>query len=329
LSVGRPKALRRQVSASTESFQGREKFDFWHEICRSSIVGIDCQPTDHGAFNAFAHGVVLDSMRILHVSVASHRAVLQPDASLDPDPTGVFVTFVTSGTMHIEQDGRSALIGHGDGVFGVADRPFVATCNDGSSFSMVRLPRSMWLRGPGCEEALTARSLAGVKGFGSVMHGFVTDFTRRVQTLDNYAIDRLSHICLDLLESCFDVMADDVDDNRASYKSATLLRVKQFIEANVESEKLSGHWVAAEMRLSQRYLNRLFESEGTSLVRYIWTRRLERAAKNLGNPKLRQRSISTIAHNLGFKNTSHFSYAFHGRFGLSPSDYRRQSQDDI
>ncbi len=323
------KSLRRQVSASTEAFEGQAKFDFWHEVCRSSIVGINCQPIDRGRFNGSAKGIMLDSTRVLNVSVAPHRAFRQPEALLDPDPAGVFVVFVTSGSMHIEQDGRQANIRQGDGVFGVVDRPFVATCNDWVSFSMVRLPRSMWMRGDRCEEALTARSLADVKGFGAMMYGFVSDFSRQVESLDNYAIDRLSHVCIDLLESCFDVMADDVDDDRASYKSATLLRVKQFIETNVESEKLSGHWVAAEMRLSHRYLNRLFESEGTSLVRYIWTRRLERAAKNLGNPRLRRSSISTIAHNLGFKNTSHFSYAFRGRFGLSPSDYRGQLHNDI
>lgn len=83
--------------------------------------------------------------------------------------------------------------------------------------------------------------------------------------------------------------------------------------------------VSRELRLSPRYINRLFETEDTSLSRYIWRRRLERTAENLRDPTLRCRSISLIAMDNGFNDLSHFSKAFRLRFDLSPREYRSQS----
>lgn len=80
--------------------------------------------------------------------------------------------------------------------------------------------------------------------------------------------------------------------------------------------------VAAALKLSPRYINQLLEAEGTSLSRYIWRQRLDRAASDLRNPAWSRRSISVIAMSHGFNDLSHFSKAFRQAFGTSPRDYR-------
>jgi AraC-like DNA-binding protein len=55
----------------------------------------------------------------------------------------------------------------------------------------------------------------------------------------------------------------------------TLTRVKFWIETHL-AEKLSGEEIARHCDLSLRHLNRLFESEDTSLMQYVWKRRLAR-----------------------------------------------------
>jgi AraC-like DNA-binding protein len=80
--------------------------------------------------------------------------------------------------------------------------------------------------------------------------------------------------------------------------------------------------VAAALKLFPRYINQLLEAEGTSLSRYIWRQRLDRAASDLRNPALSRRSISVIAMSHGFNDLSHFSKAFRQAFGTSPRDYR-------
>jgi transcriptional regulator GlxA family with amidase domain len=92
--------------------------------------------------------------------------------------------------------------------------------------------------------------------------------------------------------------------------------VKFWIETHL-AEKLSGETIARHRRLSLRHLNRLFETEDTSLMHYVWERRLARCRRDLSDPAQRHRSISEIALAAGFNNLSHFSRVFHARFGLS------------
>jgi AraC-like DNA-binding protein len=73
---------------------------------------------------------------------------------------------------------------------------------------------------------------------------------------------------------------------------------------------------------------RLVEAENTSLARYIWRRRLERAAIDLRDPARESLGISAIAMAHGFNDLSHFSRAFRQRFEMSPRAYRLGADAD-
>jgi len=317
------------VSASTEPFKAREKFDYWHQVCQSEIFRIECEALPGTHFDAFARGVALESTSVINIGIAPHRAIRRPDEMIDAKARGVFALFVRSGELLFEQDGRSLTVGAGDATFGCIDRRFVLGCQQWSCFSVVKLSTDLWTRPSTEEEAFTARSLAHVNELGSMISRFVMDFSGKVETLDGFAINRLSRVCADLLGTCFDMMSGSTNASRYSQRTATLSRVKLFIKANLADPNLCARTVASRLKLSTRYLNRLFESEGTSLMRYVWSQRLEGAASELANPRLRKASISTISFGLGFKNLSHFSYTFRERFGIPPSEYRRSFEKVI
>lgn len=315
------------VSASTEPLRAHERFDFWHNLCRRSVVDVECEPVAGEDFHACAKGIAFERLSLVRMDMSAHRAIRRPDKANDSDADGVLFAFVTAGELELEQDGRSVRIGAGDGTCCVVARPFVARYERRSSFTLLRLGGHLWTRPSTQEKQFTAKSLANAGQLGPMTSRFVRDFGSAIETLDIFAINRLAEVCVDLLDASIDVMTDEVDPFRSSYKRATLVRVKQFIQSNLDDRDLRGEDVALRLKLSTRYLNRLFESEGTSVGRYIWSQRLERASRNLVNPRLRRQSISTIAYEAGFKNLSHFSYVFHARYGMSPSDYRRFSMN--
>jgi AraC-like DNA-binding protein len=74
--------------------------------------------------------------------------------------------------------------------------------------------------------------------------------------------------------------------------------------------------------LSARYINNLFEDEETSLMRYVWRRRLENCRKELVNPVYAEHRISDIAFRWGFNDAAHFSRAFKQHFGCNPREIR-------
>jgi AraC-like DNA-binding protein len=69
-------------------------------------------------------------------------------------------------------------------------------------------------------------------------------------------------------------------------------------------------------------VQRLFESEGTTLSAFVLERRLQRAYRILSDNRFADRSISSIAFESGFGELSYFNRSFRKQFGASPSAVR-------
>jgi transcriptional regulator GlxA family with amidase domain len=82
--------------------------------------------------------------------------------------------------------------------------------------------------------------------------------------------------------------------------------------------------LAAELRLSPAYLQRLFKNEtGVCMGEWLSEQRLRRAAYLLSSSYL---SIKEITHAIGYEHTSSFIRAFERRFLQAPARYRKQNE---
>jgi AraC-like DNA-binding protein len=104
---------------------------------------------------------------------------------------------------------------------------------------------------------------------------------------------------------------------------ARLRAVKDDIEAHLADGNLTPVVVARRQRISDSYIRKLFESEGTSFTQYVLARRLGRAHRMLTDPRWAERSIASIAFDAGFGDLSHFNKMFKRLYGATPSDVRR------
>ncbi len=94
------------------------------------------------------------------------------------------------------------------------------------------------------------------------------------------------------------------------------------MECNLENEDLDVPAVASAMHVSAKHLHRLFQAENLSVMRYLWTARLEQAACLLRTHGSHAMSAQEVAFRCGFSSASHFSRAFKDRFGKTPKEYR-------
>ena len=93
-----------------------------------------------------------------------------------------------------------------------------------------------------------------------------------------------------------------------------------YIEENV-ADDIPLATLAGLARLSQSHFCRSFKhSFGVPPHRYHTNRRIERAKQLLANREL---TVTTIALDVGFSETSTFTAAFHKLTGQTPTRYRR------
>jgi len=103
---------------------------------------------------------------------------------------------------------------------------------------------------------------------------------------------------------------------------ARLRAVKQDIEAHLAHGDLSPAAVARRQRISDSYILKLFEGEGTSFSEFALGRRLARAHRMLTDRRWAERSIASIAFESGFGDLSYFNRTFKRCYGARPSDIR-------
>jgi AraC-like DNA-binding protein len=102
----------------------------------------------------------------------------------------------------------------------------------------------------------------------------------------------------------------------------SLLSIKADIEARLDQPTLSLDRLAATHGVTARYFQKLFEAEGRTFSDYLLERRLERALHMLRDRNRINRSVSSIAFDVGFGDLSYFNRTFKKRFGGTPREIR-------
>jgi AraC-like DNA-binding protein len=106
--------------------------------------------------------------------------------------------------------------------------------------------------------------------------------------------------------------------------SALVIRIRNYIHSHLDDETMSPKEIAAAHGISERYLNKVFERQETTVSKWIWEQRLQAARRALSLAEFSSRQINEIAYAVGFRNLSHFSFSFKKRFGYMPREYRRR-----
>jgi AraC-like DNA-binding protein len=107
-------------------------------------------------------------------------------------------------------------------------------------------------------------------------------------------------------------------------RAARLAAAKTYVRQHLHRQDLRAGAVAAHLRVTPRYVHRLFESDGVSFLEYVLAERLALAHRILLTDH--SRTISAIALAVGFSDLSHFNRTFRRRFGRTPTDVRAEAQ---
>jgi AraC-like DNA-binding protein len=110
-------------------------------------------------------------------------------------------------------------------------------------------------------------------------------------------------------------------------RAARLHAIKADILARLNQPGLTVAAIAVRHGVSPRYVQMLFEREGTTFSRFLLDQRLRRAHRMLTDPRLAERTITDIASEAGFGDLSYFNRAFRRLYGETPSGTRAGSRE--
>jgi AraC-like DNA-binding protein len=149
-------------------------------------------------------------------------------------------------------------------------------------------------------------------------------YLKAQQSLTDPALARMAAVHLrDLFALLLGANRDaTVAAERRGLRAARLQAIKSYIHANLEDGGLTVGAAAARHRVTPRYVQMLFEGEGTTFSEFVLNQRLARVYRMLSDPRYVGWTVSAIALEAGFGDVSYFNRRFRRRYGASPTDVR-------
>lgn len=309
---------------STDDVHPRDRIAFWHDVATREFARHKLNSDLGPSFSASLRMGALAGIGVAIIECDSHVVTRSERDAAHDDVDEIFVCVHRSGRFVIAQDGREVVKQEAGLLLLDLGRPFSATIESRISAVIFKIPREQLEARLGSTAGLTARLISARRPVAGIAVEFLTMIADRVGTFDEAAAQRIANQALDLIALVYSTESDGSGAALTSTRTAALLRLKAAVEANLRDPELKPGTVAVAAKVSVRYANALLSQEGTSLVRYILDRRLERCRGALSEPAQSHRTIAEIAFSWGFSDVSHFGRRFKAEYGLSPRDYRRQ-----
>ncbi|NGO12563.1 helix-turn-helix domain-containing protein [Streptomyces sp. HC44] len=318
------------VVSSAEVAAG-EQFAFWREVNSKLWVPYElrCDPQVESGFRAQVGISDFGPVQTTLMTTMPHAVHRTPKLIRQADPEVFKLGCIVRGGGMMTQDGRRADLGAGDLVLFDTSRPYLAEhAPHIPEFQMLllRFPRSLLPLPARDLRRLSAVRIPGEKGIGALSSQFLLQLAQRMHELGPSDTARLSTLTLDVLTTA---LADALDTQHTvpahTRRRALMAQIHAFIRDNLGDPHLTPDAIAAAHHISLRYLHKLFQQDGHTVVGWIRERRLEQCRRDLANPRLATRPIHAIAARWGFTSPAHFSQTFRSAHGLSPRQYRRQS----
>jgi AraC-like DNA-binding protein len=316
------------VSFSTATVDQRSQLGYWREVVCATFTWLDVMPMRQrpAGFRAEVTAEGLGGMRVATVDSEPHAVFRSPEMIRTAPDDDIFVNLPVRGRAIVSQDGRDAVLRPGDFTVYDSARPCLISCPDPFRLVVLKIPRSVFASHYRLQPGATATAIPGDRGVGALFSSLLRGVPAHVPGLPPEVVEQVGGSVLELLVTALSERASGA--RPALPREAQLLRARRYITDHLSDPDLAPPAVAAALGLSVRYLHELFRADRTSPSRWILQRRLEAAARLLGDARQAGRAVTDIAYSVGFKDAAHFSRAFSGRYGLGPRAYREARRRD-
>ncbi len=309
-----------EIRVSTEPFEKTAEIDAFLEVWGRNILNMEMNPLDG---HPLQFDMLLRSLPGFATASGSMSPMRNRHIAELSDNDDLVLTVIRSGFGELNQYGRVATVSDGDAVLTANGAPASFTTPTPIRVVNYRFRRSALLPYVPNLDDLVARPISRnnrvlqlLVGYASALNDqgeLTTAELRRAVTTHMHELAALL-----LREKAELRLGAEVTGLRA----ARLHAIKGDIGERLGSSELSINGLALRHGVSARYIQKLFEMQGTTFTEYVMERRLVEARRILSDPRLAGRTISDVAGDVGFGDLSYFTRSFRRRFGMTPSDAR-------
>jgi AraC-like DNA-binding protein len=322
------------VISTAEAPEG-ERFAYWREVNSKlwAPYELRCDPRLESGFRAQVGVSEFGSVQATLMTTMPHSVHRTRKLIRQGDPEVFKLGCYVRGGGVVRQDDRCVEYGVGDLKLYDTSQPFggeFAPDVPMSQLLLLRFPRALLPLPERDLRQLTTVRIPGSAGVGALSSQFLLHLARHLHEFSTADAARLSTLTVDVLMVA---LAHALDAQNLvpphTRRRVLMARIHTFIGENLGDAYLNPETIAAAHHISLRYLHSLFHDDGHTVAGWIRRRRLERCRQDLAQPRLSTRPIYAVAARWGFSSPAHFSQAFRGEYGLSPSDYRRQCAVEV
>jgi AraC-like DNA-binding protein len=271
-------------------------------------------------------GVILMSGMLCGV-----RHAIRSRGSVSTNEDDLLVGINLSGRTIVQSRDREVVLLDGDAMLMTRDSVSVNFIHPApANLVGFRVPRDAISPFAGSVDDALIRTVPAGSEVVKLLVTYARAITQEQQSLDTPELQRLvaTHIH-DLIALALGATRDGhaVAEGRG-IPAARLRAIMSDIIANLGDCDLTVAAVAQRQRVTPRYLHKLFEGEEFTFSTYVLSQRLARAHRMLCDPRFANRSISSVAFDVGFSDLSYFNRTFRRRYGATPSDIRHSARRD-
>ena len=232
-----------------------------------------------------------------------------------------FALFPASGQLAMIHNDQAVRLAVGDVALVDAARPVTYSADDGEQWNTVSL-------------SLPRQSLVSYLGFepqgglyrrrGTPAGRLLFDLIRTSGNVEGSALSPAdSYMQLAVYDLVGALFAPTEPLSGSRHADKLFARIRNIIKDGFADPSFGPNEVAAEAGISLRYLQKLFTEHGSTCSEFIYSLRLDQAARLLhrrGSLGVSQ-PLSEIAYACGFRDYTHFARKFRQRFGHTPGSH--------
>lgn len=309
---------------STRDLPERNRIGVFCDLYGGTILKLDIEPVGDQPFDCEANLYRLPGLGLASTVISPCRAPRGP-RHIDNDDLIFNINF--TGGRIIQQLGREAVIGEGEGILTSSADPGVVAVTRTSSLVSLRMARTVLKPALAdfdkCLLQPVPRESAALRLLRGYIDAILAADILMAPTLVDLAVAHIHDLVAVTLGATRD--ASEIAQDRGM-RAARLRAIENEIIKNIGSADLSVGAVAARLGITPRYVHLLLEETGRSFSHHVLERRLEIAAALLRDSRWHGRKIADIAAEAGFNDLSYFNRAFRKQFGATPSDIREAAR---